>query len=359
MTATARRLLIVTMLGTVLLGAIRPIWGQAFTAIPESVLPPPTLGTPTPLPAPAPLPPPPVPPPPSPPQASPFAPAGAVATPTDGWDLFGLSSVPLALFANVEVDILKPHLKAALTHPAMFPGGGESTVQPPTSSLNWTAAPRFEIGWYIPEALGLFAFNYRGFAASGQSDATSLDGTPFTLRSRLDVNQIGFDFGTLPYSFAPHWDISGRIGVALADVYFDNRAVSAPQTLQASNNFYGAGPHGRIDVRRHIGLLPGLDLFGRADLSVLVGQIQQRFREGDAQFDGSTINGNFMERRTQTVPVFNLQAGLSYTPPSLSNWRFSTGYEFEQWWSVGQMSGADSRGQFYTNGVFLRAAVNF
>jgi hypothetical protein len=357
--ATARRLLIVTVLGTALLTVNRPVRGQTPPPIPVTVLPPAaTLGAPTPLPAPAPLPPPA--PPPSPlPQASPFPPAGAAPATSEGWGLFGLPSVPLALFANVEVDILKPHLKAALTHSAVFPDGAESLVQPPTSSLGWTAAPRFEVGWYIPEALGLFAINYRGFASSGQNDATSLDGTPFALRSRLDVNQVGFDFGTLPYSFAPHWDIRGRIGVALADVFFDNRAVSAFQTLYASNNFYGAGPHGRIDVRRHIGLLPGLDLFGRGDLTVLVGQIQQRFRDEEGPFDGHTTNGTFMERRTQTVPVFNLQAGLSYTPPRLSNWRFSTGYEFEQWWSVGQIHGSDSRGQFNTNGVFLRAAVNF
>ncbi len=142
-------------------------------------------------------------------------------------------------------------------------------------------------------------------------------------------------------------------------MFFDNQAVSALQTLYASNTFYGAGPHVRMDLRRHVGLLPGLDLFGRADLTVLVGQIHQRFREVDGDPSISTTEGTFVQRKTQTVPVFNLQAGLSYTPPRLSNWLFTAGYEFEEWWFVGQVDGLDSRGQFSTNGIFMRANVTF
>jgi hypothetical protein len=351
------------LLGTALAGVIRPAQGQGVASGPDVVLPPPrgetpppsapTLGPPTALPNTRSLPPPP---------ATPDA-ADPIYQPRDpgpnGWGPYGPPSIPPSWFANVEVDILKPHLKAALSNAVMFPDGSETTVRPPTTNVGWTAAPRFEVGWNVPNSLGYFALYYRGFATDGRQDALALDGTPFALRTRLDVNMAGFDYGITPYTFAPRWEVGARIGVALSDVFFDNQAVSAMQTLYASNNFYGAGPHIRGEVRRHFGLLPGLDFFGRADLIVFVGQIHQRFREIDVNPDGTTTEGFFVQRKTQTVPMLMIQSGLSYTPPSLSNWRFTLGYEFEEWWYVGQVDLLDSRGQLTTNGVFLRANVTF
>jgi hypothetical protein len=162
----------------------------------------------------------------------------------------------------------------------------------------------------------------------------------------------------MPYSFAPRWFMSGRLGMAAAAVFFDNQAVSAAQTLDASNFFWGAGPHLRADVWREFNLLPGLALFIQPDLMVLVGRVQQHYREG-VTLDGSTAAASFFLRKTQTVPVLTFRTGLSYTPRDLSQWRFIVGYEFEDWWFVGQLPGQPSRGQFYTNGVFLRALVSF
>ena len=242
--------------------------------------------------------------------------------------------------------------------PGDFPrrrgGHGESTNG--HAQLDGGAA--WEIGWFLPPSLGYFAFTYRGFADDGRDIVSALDGTPFALRTRLDLNQIAFDYGTVPYSFGPRWFVSGRIGMAAADVYFDNVAISSSQTQDASNYFYGAGPHLRADVWREFNLLPGLALFAQPDLMVLVGRIQQNYRESDTIL-GSTIAGSSFQRKTQTVPVFTLRAGLTYTPASLSHWRFMIGYEFENWWSVGQIPEQSSRGEFETNGVFLQAAVTF
>jgi hypothetical protein len=350
----------VVLLGTALAGVIRSAQGQGVGPGSDRVLPPPpgetplapppapTLGPPTVLPNTGPLPPPPAPP----SVANPInQPPGPGPT---GWGPYEPPLIPPSWFANVEVDILKPHLKAALINAVVFPDGSQTLVAPPTTNVGWTAAPRFEVGWNVPNGLGYFALYYRGFATDGRQDALALDGTPFALRTRLDVNMVGFDYGIPPYTFAPRWDAGARIGVALADVFFDNQAVSAIQTLYASNNFYGAGPHVRGEVRRHFGLLPGLDFFGRADLIVFVGQIHQRYIDAV-----DSTEGFFVQRKTQTVPMLMIQTGLSYTPPSLSNWRFTAGYEFEDWWDVGRLNLLSSRGQLTTNGVFLRANVAF
>jgi hypothetical protein len=368
MTAAAAKRLRVALLAAALSAAVRPAPAQEVPAVPDTVLPPPRSEVPPPPPPPAPGPSTavPTPSPFAPRPASPFAPRDAqdpLYQPQDpgqnGWGLYDWPSLPEHFFADVEVDILKPHLKAALTNAVTFPDGSQTNVQPPTTQVGWTAAPRIEVGWFIQPNLGYFALSWRGFADDGQQNATSLDGTPFALRTRLDVNQVTFDYGTVPYSYAPRWFLSGRIGMAVGDVFFDNRAVSAVQSLYASNNYYGAGPHVRLDLWREFNLLPGLSVFAQPDLMVLVGQIHQRYREDDFAPDGSTVTGFFIQRKTQTVPVFTLRAGLSYTPASLSQWRFMLGYEFEEWWFVGQIDGLNARGQFNTNGVFLRALVSF
>ncbi|MHB1421703.1 MAG: Lpg1974 family pore-forming outer membrane protein [Gemmataceae bacterium] len=350
MNRTTRPNRILLCLLLLVLVSASPALAQQAPAGPEAVLPPPPEGT---VQQPAPI-----------PDRGPFilapAPQGeAVAAPGSLWCFDDwLDALPDHLFADVEVDILKPHLKAALIGPAIFPGGFQKTVAPPTTQVDWTAAPRFEVGWFLPQNFGYLAISYRGFADDGRQVETALDGTPYALRTRLDVNQIAFDYGTVPYSFAPRYYLSGRIGMAAANVYFDNVAVSAHQTLDASNEYYGAGPHVRLDAWREFNLLPGLALFAQPDLMVLVGRIQQHYRQSDSLVD-TTVAGSYFLRRTQTVPVLTLRFGLSYTPPQLERWRFMAGYEFENWWQVGQAPQEPSRGEFYTNGVFLRAVVTF
>lgn len=295
------------------------------------------------------------------PNTGPFAPPPEPPPPS-AENLWGIlpdwANTRPTFFADKEVDIADPHLKAALIGPAIFPNNVVTTVHPPTATLNWTGIPRIEIGWFLPPSFGYFAVTYRGFADDGRRTVTAVDGIPYSLRTRLDLNQAAFDFGTMPYSFAPRWFVSGRLGMAAADVYFDNVAVSSPQTQDASNDFWGAGPHVRLDVWREFNLLPGLAFFAQPDLMVLVGRIQQHYRESDTVF-GDTVAGSYFQRRTQTVPVFTLRAGLSYTPARFNQLRFMVGYEFEDWWSVGQIPGQSSRGEFYTNGVFLRAIATF
>jgi hypothetical protein len=371
MAATARTLLTVTVLATALLSAVRPAAAQSLPSPGDVLLPPPrtdsppppppppatTLGPPAAIANPSPFPVSP-PPPPAPPDAS-----NPIYQPNDpgpnGWGPYEAPSAPPQFYAMHEVDILKPHLKAALTAPLPFPDGTVVVVQPPTTQPGWTGAPVFEFGWTLPNSLGYFAINYRGFWVQGNQNALGLDGTEYALRTRLTLNQFAFDYGTAPYSFMPRWDVGARFGIGLADVFFDNRAQNAFLTQYASNNYLGAGPHIRGDVRRHIGLLPGLDLFGRLDLMVLVGHIHQTYAQADVNPDGSITQASDFLRKTQTVPVFTLQSGISYAPPSLRRWRFTAGYQFEEWWFVGQIDGNDPRGQFYTNGVFLRAEASF
>jgi len=373
MSAAAGNLLRMALLAAAFSAMVLPALAQQALPPPDTVLPPPRSeevpppraavappvapGSPSSIAAPGPF---------APRPTSPFPPPDAqdpLYQPRDpglnGWGLYDWFSMPQQFFADKEFDILKPHLKGALTGTVTFPDGRQAIVQPPTAQVGWTEAPRIEIGWNIPPSLGFFGLTYRGFADDGRQIVNSQEGTPFALRTRLDLNEVILDYGTTPYSYAPRWFVSGRIGLGVADVFFDNQAVSSAQSLYASNNYLGAGPHVRMDLWREFNLVPGLSVFAQPDFLVLVGQIHQRYQENDFAANGASAIGSFVQRKTQTVPAFTLRTGLSYRPSVDSRWRFMVGYEFEEWWFVGQVDSAPARGQFSTNGVFLRVFGTF
>jgi hypothetical protein len=296
----------------------------------------------------------PPPPPPGPTEPPLFAP---IDPGRDGWGPLGPPSASSALFFNVDLGFLRPALKNRLHADVPTPEGGSVTIDLPSADLEWTVSPTLEIGYRLCDSLGFLSVSYR-FLVSQDSTTLPNDISDFQVRTRVDVNAFDFDYGTTPYSFAPRWDVTSRIGIRLADVYFDSKLQNAFISEQESSNFYGAGPHVRFDFNRHIAVAPGLSLFGRIDGAVLIGQINQRFRD-------TFLDADLGLRRTQSVPTLTLQAGLSYTPPTMSNLHLTTGYQFERWWYLGQLGPLGdgtqpaSRGELTTQGIFLRAEIDF
>jgi hypothetical protein len=260
------------------------------------------------------------------------------------------------LFFNTELDFVKPAVKNRLKGVVTFPGGSTNNVQAPQTSLDWTVAPRFELGYRFPDSFGDLSASYRFLTSEGRGTAFNGFGA-FDVRSRLDINQFDFDYSSARFSPGPFWDLKWRIGARLADVFFDSRVSDGVFEQQASNNFIGAGPHFALDAERRIGLLPGFAAFGSIDGAVLVGQIHQRFHDGGVQSDGTPFSVDDTEQRTQSVPVLTLRAGFSYTPPRLEFVHFTTGYEFERWWDLARLGA--SRGELTDQGIFVRAEFDY
>ncbi len=296
---------------------------------------PPTLGVPSPAPYVGPPPPPPF---------SERADPGP-----NGWA--DAPSCEEGLFFNTELDFLKPAVKNRLSGTVTFPDGSTGVVQPPQANLDWTVAPTLEIGYRFPDSFGDLSASYRFLVSDGHGTVPTAAGA-LDLRSRLDLNQFDFDYTSARFSPGPFWDLKWRIGARLADVYFDSRVSSGIFDQQASNNFFGAGPHFGLDAERRIGLLPGFAAFGSIDGAVLVGQIHQHFQEG-----GGPLSANDTEQQTQSVPMVTLKAGFSYTPPRLEFVHFSTGYEFERWWNLARLGA--STGELTDQGIFLRAEFDY
>ena len=70
-------------------------------------------------------------------------------------------------------------------------------------------------------------------------------------------------------------------------------------------------------------------------------------------------------RRSQAAPYLNVQAGVSYVPPTLPNVKFTAGYQFEEFFNVGKLGTngqgvlSQTRGEVWAHGIFLRGQVDF
>jgi hypothetical protein len=289
------------------------------------------------------------------------APPPAVPEP---WGPYCAPTAPPGLFFDLDLWFVKPtlHNNLGTSSPLPLPG---LTVPfgVPRANLGWTVTPTFELGYRLPDDLGFFALSYRFEEADGRTTAT-LDGipTPFGVRTRADLNTLALDYGNGPHEFAPCWDFSWRLGVQVTDFFLDTRASDPAFSEHESSNFWGAGPHARFEVARRLGFLPGLSAFARLDGQVLIGRTTQRV--GINAGGTSLFSDSF--HRTGTIPVLQVQTGLTYTPPVFRNFHLSAGFVYERYWDLGLlglnpdfMSFPGSHAGLDNLGAFLRAQVDF
>jgi hypothetical protein len=331
-------------------------------AAPYSVAPPPAVGPAPALGAPVPF----VPPAASTPltYAPPTAPPPPSVDPgANGWGPYEPPSTPPGWFTDAQIELVYPVLKDRISNDVpVLPSGNQLHV--PATPLNLTVSPTLEVGYRLPDSAGLFAGSYRFLDSDGNGNGV-VAGNSVAVHTRVDLQVLDLDYGTTFYEVAPHWNIAWRLGARLTDVFFDSQITSVPLSQQASNFFLGAGPHGRLDVERSFDFIKGLSLFGRLDGAVLIGQVKQNYHEWDLQADGTTVYSFNQVRHSQSVPNLLLEAGVSYVPPILTNFKITTGYQFEQYWYLGQFGFNDngtastSRGELWSHGWFLRGEYDF
>jgi hypothetical protein len=273
---------------------------------------------------------------------------------------------PPGLFANVEMDIVGVHVKNRLTNSVTIDGVETDTVHVPGAQLGWTVSPRFELGYRLPDGCGEFTLGYRFLTAEGTNPLVG-DQIVGQVKSRVNLNEIDFDYGSREFSLAPNWDMKWKLGVRVAGVYYD--ACASEQTLpdmfaalqiqeRTSNNFWGAGPHAGLQLTRQLDI-PGLALYGQLEGATLLGQIHQRFSETFtfSEVSNLAIQGSTSLRHSQAVPILNLQLGLRWSPPGWRRAQFFAGYEFETWWSLGQVDSSNL--ELTDQGVFFRGEFSF
>src|SRR5262249_48021670 len=118
-----------------------------------------------------------------------------------------------------------------------------------------------------------------------------------------------------------------------------------------TNYFFGAGPHAAVSVTRTLGD-SRLALFGKVDGGIVFGESRQQFSE--TVFDGNTpvAFAYAAQSASRGVPILNVQLGLSGAPCAGRWGRWQAGYQFEQWWSIGDVGA--SRADIILHGIFAR-----
>jgi hypothetical protein len=335
-----------------------------------SVLPPRAIPT---NPADAPVPPPPPPfagPPIQPSSPLTFAPVPPAPPPPpaldpgpDGFGPLGSVSANQGFFFDAEIKVVFPNLKYTATNDMPLPLTG-ATLNVPTKSLSTTVVPTLEAGYRLGDCLGLFAASY-SFLNTDGSGTVNIGGIDNAVRTSVSINTLDLDYGTMPYEFAPRYTYSWRLGARVSDIYFKTNARAGQFFEGASSDFFGAGPHARLDLERRIVLIPGLSLFGRIDGAVLIGQVRQNYRLEAPDGFGNVVVDSANVRRSQAVPELDLQLGLSYVVQAVPGLKFTAGYDFMAIYNAGRLgestNGAVSRtrGELTTNGVFLRGQYDF
>jgi hypothetical protein len=351
------------------LAAVIGSWAAAYTQEPELPPAPVPVAPDAPSPNPITIPPPrPLPPPPSPTPAFP-APVLLTNGPVVPPGAFHGLAPPPGWFGAIDLGVVVPHIKNRLQERVRIVNGFSTLVHLPTAELDWTVAPRFELGYRLPDELGEFLVSYRflvseGFA-SGRSEVIGLT-THGRLRSRLDLNVIDLDYAQREYGLGPNWDVKWRVGARIANVFFDSRSTlrftvedenfEMVERLRTSNYFFGAGPHVGLDLARRLGG-SGLAVFTRLEGALVVGRINQSFSDSFAFDNGFALGGARSQHGTQAVPVLNVQAGFAWAP-SVCPWtRLSAGYQYEHWWELGDVG--NSKAELWDQGLFFRAEYKY
>jgi Legionella pneumophila major outer membrane protein precursor len=261
-----------------------------------------------------------------------------------------------SFFVGLQFDILFPDVHNGLQGTFLLNNGTGITLTVPSQSLSWTVSPKLELGWHLPQGGGDVILSYRFFASEGNGFVSNgID--DFNVKSRLNVNIFDLDYFSYPEEIAPRWFARWGLGARVAAAYYDTEAIGAALATKASNDFLGVGPMGSLEIARQIELLPAFSVFARADASLLVGQITQKYYETVASDPTNPLSGSVRFERTQSVPTLSLIAGLRYDPPAVKELHFSIGYQWEQWWSLGREQ--DARLDLTTNSFFLRGQYDF
>jgi hypothetical protein len=264
----------------------------------------------------------------------------------------------------VDVGVFAPHVRNNVAGQALLSNGTTSLVSLPSAPMNWAVSPRFEVGYRFGEGAGELILAYRFVVSQGDQTMTGIDPATLTLftaplHSRLDMQIADLDYGSYERSLGPLCDMKWRVGLRLADIYFDSRAANATLDLHTSSRFIGVGPHVSLDLRRNI-VDTGLALFARIDASSPIGRTAQTFEEvttvPGASAGGAGTQGTYYPPLSLAV-----QLGVSWLPGRPDGLRVTAGYTYEHWWDTGTLFSTPplSRADLFLQGVFLRAEWNY
>jgi hypothetical protein len=275
-------------------------------------------------------------------------------------------------FVYKEFELAAPHIYRFLYNTVTVGSRAPDNVNLPNRGLNWTLAPKLEIGYWLPSGFGGFSMSYRNISSSGGMDSSFLgpDGAA-NLRSELAVHVIDADYISKEFTQLDQFKMRWRGGLRTTIAYYNTVLTQAASEAsagtgilqqEATNSFRGVGPHLGVELRWDFARYPGMSLLGSTDYGATLGRIKQGFFElaqdplspSGLSFGTNTISSS------QTVQMFNARMGLNYQPPEHPNFSAFLGFQYDLWWGVGRLSAQpSSRGDLSISGFVLRLTYNY
>jgi hypothetical protein len=261
--------------------------------------------------------------------------------------------------ASVEVGAVLPFFGAG---PFSFPvtvGGTSVNIAPPIAGLNWTAAPKFDLGYRLGAGFGEFLLSYRFVASEGTRAAPGFGPSGLgQAHGRMNFNVIDFGYASHEWSLGPGWDMRWDAGVRFASFFYDTLGVAPGLEQRGSNYYLGGGVKGGLGIRRAVAGVPGLTAGGRFEGSYLLGQTRQNFAEVITPAGGPAVGGADGFRAGMTVASVALEASIGYAPGWLgARSCIEAGYRYEHWWSIGEAE--TNHGELELQTFFVRWKYNY
>ena len=230
--------------------------------------------------------------------------------------------------------VIHPHInygQMRLINSLKLPSGQRVIVAPGAAKLNWTVAPRIEIGYRLPSGFGGLAFSDRFFNTSGTGPFVGPAGST-TRTTSLGVNYSDWDY--ISREFTP-WDTPGRTGAwsgAPASGWprpgpmsgsikpFAQAAATNGVFIQGTSNYtVGAGPHFGLELNARISR-SGLSFIAKVDIADTFTRDRQLFAASTTTLNAAGVpeRGAYTQNFWSQVPILNYQVGVGWQPPTSS-----------------------------------------
>ncbi len=264
--------------------------------------------------------------------------------------------IPVGWFTQLELTAAHPRLSTRQQSGNLIPG---TVIAVPVVPLDWTAMPKFTLGYRRPEGLGELSASYRFLLAQGSGGIPQFAGGGTGNGStNLQLHVLDLDYSLSDLFPNDLWLVPRQTrltaGVRVAGIHDKTSANGGAITNQsASNMFVGAGPRFALETFYPI-LTTRWTLFTKFDAAGLIGNDRQSFNQTVGAATVSASSGP----STVATEVVGLRTGLNWFPDwGSGNVKMSAGYQWERWFNVGTDS--SSYNELTIQGPFLQGEVAF
>ncbi len=271
--------------------------------------------------------------------------------------------IPVGWYSALEVTAANPRLSFRQNSGSLLSGTFPDPIAPTYAPLDWTAMPKFTLGYRRPEGYGDLSVSYRFLLSQGSQSLPQFSGGGTgSGSSNLQLHVMDFDYNLSDLFPNDLWLMPRQIrltaGARVAGIQ-DKATNSGGSILSqsATNRFVGAGPRLALESLYPISS-HRWTLFSKFEGAGVIGVDRQSYSQSVSGSNNVITSGSASNSVTVGVPVIGLKAGLNWLPDwGGGNVKMSAGYQWERWFFLG--TDTTSNNELTIQGPFVRGEVAF